>query len=133
MRVIVSRQMDNWKLPHVNSSLNVWVIASWQHTSFTEVRDRTLWSIKCSTSAVFSEKHLCGNKTKRSLLRIQSIFSNVFVWGTRRGAMESSWNLHNIYPILAAGSYPPQSWHFSKRTMLNRKTVFKLCLALNIT
>ena len=38
----VSRQMDNWKLPHVNSSLNVWGIASWQHTISTKVTDRTL-------------------------------------------------------------------------------------------
>ena len=38
----VSRQMDNWKLPHVKSSLNVWGIASWQHTISTKVTDRTL-------------------------------------------------------------------------------------------
>ena len=62
MRIIVSRQMDNWKLPYVNLSPNVWRIALWQHTIFTEVMDRTLWSIKCSRLAVFPEKHLCGNK-----------------------------------------------------------------------
>ena len=132
MRVMVSRQMDNWKLPHVNSSLNVWGMALWQHSIFTEVRDRTLWSIKCSRSAVFPKKHLCGNKTKRSLLRILSIFSNVFVWATTGGAMESSWHLLSIYPILAAGRYLLQSWQ-SKLTMLNRKTNFKICVALNIT
>ena len=67
--------MDNWKLPHVNSSLNVWGIPFWQHTFFTEVTDRFLWRIKCSKSAVFLEMQLCENKRKRSSVRIPSIFS----------------------------------------------------------
>ena len=91
MRVIVSRQMDTWKLPHVNQILNVWGIPLWQHTFCTEVTDRTLWSIKCSRSAVFFKIHLCENKRKRSLVEILSVFSNVFVWATRRRAMERSW------------------------------------------
>ena len=33
--------MYNWKLPHVISPLNVWAIALWQHTIFTEVMDKT--------------------------------------------------------------------------------------------
>ena len=111
MRVIVSCQMDNWKLPHVNSTLNVWGIALWQHTIFTEVTNRTVWSIKHSRSAVFLKIHLCENERKRSLYRLPSIFSNVFVWATRRRAMERSWHLHSMYPILAAGRYLPQSWH----------------------
>ena len=127
-----SRQMYNWNLPHVNSSLNVWGRAIWQHTIFTVVTDRTLWSIKCSRSAVFLEIHLCGNKRKRSLVRLPSIFSNVFGWATRRRAMERSWHLHSIYPIVAAGRYLPQSRQLSKLKMLHRKSNFKTCVALNI-
>ena len=77
MRVIVSRQMDTWKLPHVNSPLNVWGIPLWQYTFCTEVLDRTLWSKKCRRSAVFFEIHLCENKRKRSLVEFLSVFSNV--------------------------------------------------------
>ena len=83
-RVIVSHQMDTWKLPHVNSPLNVWGIPLKQHTFCTEVTNRTLWSIKCSRSAMFFKIHLCENKKKRSLVEILSVFSNVFVWATRR-------------------------------------------------
>ena len=56
--VSFSRQMYNWKPPHVNWSLNVWGIALWQHIIFTEVTDRTLWSVKCSKSAVFLKIHI---------------------------------------------------------------------------
>ena len=77
MLLLVSRQMDNWKLPHNNSSLNVRGIPSWQRTILTKVKDRTLWSIKCSGSAVFVKIHLCENKRKHSIARILSIFSNV--------------------------------------------------------
>ena len=131
-RYRVSRQMDKWKLPHVNSSLNGWGIALWQHTIFIEVTDRILWSIKYSRSAVFLRIHLCENKRKRSLVRIPSIFSNVFVWATRRRTIERSWHLHSIYPILAAGRYVPKSWHLSKLTMRNRKSNFKTCVAQNL-
>ena len=34
----VSRQMENWKLPHVNSSLNVWGIVLWQYTFSQKLR-----------------------------------------------------------------------------------------------
>ena len=132
MRAIVSREMDNWKLPHVNLALNVWGIAMWQHTFFTEVTDRTLWSKKCSRSAPFPKIHLCGNKKKRSLLRNLSIFSNVFVWATRRRAMERSWHLHTIYPILPAGHYLPQTWHLSNLTMFERNSNFRTCVAQNV-
>ena len=37
-------QMYNWNLPHVNSSLNVWGIAIWQHAICTVFTDRSLWS-----------------------------------------------------------------------------------------
>ena len=131
MRVIVRRQMDNWKLPHVISSPNVWGIALWQHTIFTEVTDRTPWSIKCSRSAVFLNMHLCENKRKLCLVRFPAIFCYNFVWATRRRAMERSWHLHRIYPILAEGRYLPPSWHLSKLTMLNRKSNFKTCVAQN--
>ena len=132
MRVIVSRQMDNWKLPHVNSSLNVWGKPFWQHTFFTEVTDRFLWSIRCSKSSVFLEIHLCENKRKRSSVRILSIFSNFFVWATRRRVMEKNWYPHSIYPILNAGRYLPKSWNLSKLKMLNRKSNFKTFDAQNI-
>ena len=125
MRVVVGLQMDNWKLPHVNSSLNVQGIPLKQHSNFTEVTDRTLWSIKSSRSAVFLKKHFCENKRKRSLVGIQSIFSIVFLWATKRRAMERSWHLNSIYPILAAGRYLPKSWNLSKLTMPNRKSNFK--------
>ena len=128
----VSRQMDNWKLPHVKASLNVRGKALSQHTIFTGVTNRTLWSIKCSRSAVFLRTHLCQIIRRRSLNRIPSISSNVFVWATKRRAIESSWHLHSIYPILAAGHYLPQSWHSSKLTMPNRKSNFKTCVAQNI-
>ena len=126
------RKVYNWQLPHVNSSLNTWAIALWQDTFFTVSTDRTLWSIKCSRSAVFLEIHLCESKRKRSLVRIPSISSNVFVWATRRRAMEISWHLHCIYPILTAERYLPQSWHLSELTMLNRESNFKTCVAQNI-
>ena len=132
MRVIVSRQMDNWKLPHVNSSLNVWGIPFWQHTLFTKVTNTTLWSIKCNRSAVFFKIHLCENKKQRSSVRILSIFSNVFVWATRRRVMERNWYLHSTYPILNAGRYLPKSWNLSKLKMLNRKSNFKIFDAQNI-
>ena len=61
--------MDNWKLPHVNSSLNVWRIPLWQHTFFTELTDRTLWNMKCSSSAVFLKLHLV--KTKENALQLE--------------------------------------------------------------
>ena len=127
-----SRQMYNWNVPDVISSLNVWGIAIWQHKKFTVVTDRSLWSIKCSRSAVFLKLHLCENKRKRSLVRIPPIFSNVFVWATRRRAMDRSWHLHSTYPILAAGRYLPQYWHLSKLTMLNRNSNFKTCVTLKI-
>ena len=135
MRVIVRRQMDNWKLPHVNSSLNVWGKTFWHHTFFTEITDRTLWSIKCNRSAVFLKIHLCENKRKRSSVWILSIFSNVFnvfVWATGRRVMERNWYLHSIYPILNAGRYLPKSWDLSKLKMLNRKSKFKTFDAQNI-
>ena len=97
-----SRQVYNWHLPHGNSSLNTWGLALWQHTNFTVVTDRTLWSKECSRSAVFLEIHLCENKKKRNLVGILSICANVFVWATRRRAMERSWHLHRVYPIVAA-------------------------------
>ena len=91
MRFLVSRHMDNWKLPHNNnSSLDVRGMPSWQHTILTEGTDRTLWSIKCSSSAVFLKTHICENKRKSSSVRILAIFSNVFVWATRRRAMEEA-------------------------------------------
>ena len=132
MRLLVSCQMDNWKLPHNNSSLDVRGIPLWQHTILTEGTDRTLWSIKCSRSAVFLKIDLCENKRKRSLVRILSIFSNAFVWATRRRAMEGSWHLHSIYPILAAERCLPKSWNLSKRTMLNRKSNSQTCDAQDI-
>ena len=73
-----SRQMYNWNLPHVPSCLSVWGIALWQHTIFTVVTDRILWSIKCCRSAVFLEIHLCENKRKRSSVGIHPL-SPVFL------------------------------------------------------
>ena len=70
-----SRQMHNWKLPHVNSPLSLWEKPSWQHTIFTEVMDRNLSSIKSSRLAVFLKLNLCENKRKRTLVKIPSIFS----------------------------------------------------------
>ena len=43
-----------------------------------------------SRSAVFLKMHLCENNRKRTLVRIPSIFSNVFVRATRRRAMEEA-------------------------------------------
>ena len=124
--------MYNWNLPHVNSLRNVWGLAIWQDTFFTLDTDRSLWSIKCSRSAAFFKIRLCENKRERSLVRILSVFSNLFVWATRRKTMERSWYLHSIYPTLSAGRYLPQSWNLSKLTMLNRKSIFKTCFDLNI-
>ena len=124
--------MYNWNLPHVNSSLNMWGIALLQHTSFTVVTEKTQWSIKCGKSAVFVEIRLRENKRKRSSVRIPSKLSIVSVWATRTRPMERSWQLHSIYPILAAVGYLPKSWHLSKLTMLNRKSNFKTCVAQNL-
>ena len=123
--------MYNWKLPHVNSSLNgVCGIALWQHTIFTEVTHRTLWSIKFSISAVFLKIHLCELKENALELEFHPFSPMCLsVWATRRRAMKGSWHLHSIYPILAAGRYLPQSWHLSKLTMLNRKSNFRTCVA----
>ena len=98
-------RMYNWKLPHVNSPRNV----LWQHNIFKEVMVRTVWSIKSRRSAVFLKLKLCENKWKGTLVKIPSIFSNVFVWATRRRAMERSWHLHSNYPIIAVGLYLPHS------------------------
>ena len=132
MRLLVSRQMDNWKQPYKNSSLDVRGLPSWQHTTLTEGTDRTLWSRKCSRSAVFLKTHLCENKRKRSFVRILSIFSKVFVWATKRRALERSWHLHSFYPIMATERYQQKSWNLSKRTMLNRKLNFQTRDAQNI-
>ena len=127
-------QMYNWKLPQINSPLNFWGRAFWQHTIFIEPIKTTLWSINCSRSAVFLKIHIRENKLKCTLFRIFSIFSNVFVWATmRRRAMERSWHLHNFYPTLPARRYLPQSLHLLKLTMLNAKSIFKTCVAQNIT
>ena len=117
MRVIVSGQLDNWKLPHVNSPLNGWGEAIWQHTFFTNITDRNLGSINCSRSALFLKIHLCENKTKRSVVIFPSFLSIFFVWATKRRAMERSWHLHSICPTLAAGRYLQQFWHLSEMTM----------------
>ena len=127
------RQMYNWNLPHVNLPLILWGIALWQHTSFTEVMEKNLWRIKSRRSAVFLKMKLCENKRKRTLDRIPFIFSNVFVWATTIRAMERSLHIHSSYPILVGASYLPQSWHLSKLTMLNQKSIFKTCLTQNIT
>ena len=104
---------------------------------------------KICRSAVFLKIHLCEDKRKRCLVKILSIFSFVFVWATRRRAMERSWHLHSIYPILPAGrSYQNldiyQNWHclienrFSRHVWLktdlrwshklpNPKLIFKNC------
>ena len=74
----VSRQMDNCKLPHVNSSLNVWGIALWQHTIFTEVTDRTLWSMKNSRSAVFYRIQMWEKERKPSLVKNPLFFIKAF-------------------------------------------------------
>ena len=100
--------------------------------NFTEPIVRTLWSIKFSKSALSLKKHFCENKRKRTLVGIPSILTNVFLLLTRRRAMERSWHLHSIYPILAAGSYIPQSWHLTKLTMLHGKLNFKTHVAQNI-
>ena len=121
-----------WREVKDNVSLNMSGIALSQHTFSTKVMDRTLWSIKSSRSGVFLKLNFCENIRKRTLVRIPSIFSNVFMWATRR-AMERSWLLHSIYTILAAGRFLPQSWHLSKLTMLNRKSNFETYVAQNIT
>ena len=128
-----SRQKYNWKLPHLKSLFKGWGIALWQDTIFTESMEWNLWNIKSSRSAVFLKIHLCENKRKRTLVGFPSIFSNFFLWATRRRrAMERSWQLHSIYPIMAAGCYLPQSWNLSKLTMLNGKMNFKTCVVQNI-
>ena len=126
-----SRQMYNRKLPDNISLLNVWGKALWKHTFFTSDMDRFLWSIKSSRPAVLLKIHLCENKRKRSLVGMPSFFSKVFVWATRRRAVERSWHLHSIYPILTGGRYLPQSWHLSKQTRPNRKSILKTCAAQN--
>ena len=73
LRYRFSGQLYNWNMPHVNSSLDVCGIALWQHTTSTDITDRTLRSILCSISAVFLEIHLRENKRKRFVVRIPSI------------------------------------------------------------
>ena len=127
------RPMSNWRLPYVNSPLNLWEKALRLHEVFKEARGRTLWSIKSGRSAVFTKIQRCENKRKGTPVRIPSFFSIVFVWATwRRTAVERSWYLHSIYPILAAGRYLPQSWHLSKLTIINRKSNFMTCVTQNV-
>ena len=65
-----SRQMYNWKLPHVNLPLSVRWGAIWQHTIVREAMDRTLCSKESSRSAVFAKKQLFENKRKRTLEKV---------------------------------------------------------------
>ena len=124
--------MYNWRMPHVNSSLNVWGVALWRHTSFTEVVDRTLWSIKPNRLSVFLRKNLCEKKSKRTSVGFPSIFSIVFVWATRRKAMKRSWHLHSIYigsHILGGPIYCQTLSSFSliaelKHTLMHKSTKF---------
>ena len=130
-----SRQVYSWKVPLINSPLNVWGIEIWQQTIFTEVTVKTLWSIKSRGSAVCLEINLGGNRRKPTLVRIPSKsknFSNVLVWATRRRAMERSWHPQSIYPNMAARRYLPESRHLSKLTMCNQKADFTTCVAQNI-
>ena len=127
-----SCQMYNWNLQHVNSSLNVWGKALWQQTIFTEVRDRTLWNMKCSRSAVFLKKYLCENKRKRFLFRISSIFSNVFVWATRKKQWKEADTYRASTQYWLRDVAEPQSWHSSKLSMLNRKSKLKTRVAQSI-
>ena len=78
-----SRQMLNWKLPHVSSLLNVWGIAKWQHTIFTEPMEKTLWSIKSSRSAVFLKIHICESKENALYLEFYQ-FSPRFLCGQQK-------------------------------------------------
>ena len=80
---------------HTSIRLSMCEEKHYDNTMFTEVTDRTLWSIKVSRSAVFSRIHLCENKRNRSLVRILSIFSRIFLWATRRRAIDRSWHLHS--------------------------------------
>ena len=128
----LSRQMYNWRLTHGNSPLNVWGTAKRQHTVFTEVMDEILWCKNTSRRAVLLKINLCENKRNRTLVRLLSIFSNVFVWATKRRAMQRSSHQHSIYPIMAAGRYLAQSWLLSKRTMPNQKSNLKTCVVQNI-
>ena len=121
---IFSYQKYIWKLPHINSLLNVWEIALWKQTFFTEDIGRTLRSITSSRPALFLKIHLCKNKRERSSVRNPPFFFIVFVWATRRRTVERSWHLHSIYPILTAARYLPESWNLSKQTMTNRKKQF---------
>ena len=69
--------MYNWKLPHVNSSLNLWGIALWQHTILTVFTDWALRNLKRNRSAVFPKIRLCENKRESSFFefnRISPIF-----------------------------------------------------------
>ena len=121
----VSRQMDNWKLPHVNSSLNVWGIALWQHTIFTEVTDRTLWSIKYSRSAVFLRIRLCENKRKRSLVRIASICFQCFCVSNKK---ESDWKKltpTQHLPNIGCGTLPPTFLKLIKTNNASSKIEFQ--------
>ena len=129
----LSRQMYNWELSHVNSLRNVWGFVFWQHTNFTGPVVRAAWSIKPSKSAVFFKILLCENKRKRTSVSIPTMFSNVLVWAKRRRrAMETSWHVRKVYPILAARRYLQQSRNLSELTTLNRKSNFKTCVAQNI-
>ena len=125
--------MHNWKLPHNNLTPNQGEILFGQHRIFTRVMDGNLWSIKSNRSTVFFIIHHCGSKRQCTLVKYPSLFFSLFAWATvRRRAMERSRHIQTIYPILAAGRYLPQFWHFSKLTMLDRKINFKLCLIQNV-
>ena len=115
-----SRQVYNWQLPHVNSSLNMWRKALWQHTFFIVVTDKNLWVLKCSRSAVFSEIHICVIKRKHSLVRIPSIFSNVFVSAPRRRAMKEA----DTYTTCTRYWLPKVTYH-NLDTFLNRQCLIE--------
>ena len=113
--------MGNWKLPHVNSSLNVWGIVLWRHRIFTEVRDRTLRSIKCSRSAVFSKKtHFWRKKRKRSLLRILSMFFNVFCVSYKKKSVGKQLTPTQHLPDIGCGTLP-------NKILTLIKLIFKNC------
>ena len=74
--------------------------------NFHKVRDRTLWSKKSSRSAVFPKKHLCGNKRKRSLLRLLFIFSNVFCVSKKKKSDGKQPTSTQDLPDIGCGTLP---------------------------
>ena len=79
MRVIVSRQRENWNLPHVNSLLNVWGIPFWRHTFSQKLGTEFCGAKIVANQQCFSKYTFVKTKENALQLKLYS-FSPMFLF-----------------------------------------------------